>query len=216
MNPTDTDIAALVCSRVCHDLISPVGAIANGMEVLEEESDAEMREHALELLGASAAQAGARLQFARLAFGAAGGIGAEISLEDAGEAARRLFRFLKADLDWRAERIAVDQDAARLLLNLVHMAGDALPRGGTVTADCRKSPEGVEIEVTGSGGKVYLQPEHMRLLREGGGGEALDARLIQPWFAHALAERHGARIEGAQGEDMLTFRVRMRDAHTVP
>jgi len=205
----ETDIAALLCSRVCHDLISPIGAIANGMEVLEEERDAEMRAHALELLGSSAAQASAKLQFARLAFGASGGLGAEISLEDAGEVAHRLFRFLKADLDWQAEKINVDQDAARLLLNLVHMAGESLPRGGTVTVRCTTGPEGVEMEVQGTGGKVYLQPEHLGMLTSGPNGHDLDARLIQPWFAHQLAGRHGGHVSAEQTEESLTFRVKL-------
>jgi histidine phosphotransferase ChpT len=206
----DTDIAALLCSRVCHDLVSPVGAIANGMEVLEEERDAEMRAHALQLLARSAAQASAKLQFARLAFGAAGGLGAQMSLEDAGEAAKGLFRFLKADLDWQAERVTVDQDAGRVLLNLVQIAGEALPRGGAITARCSLGPEGVEIEVTGTGGRVYLQAEHLRMLTGEDGEEALDARLIQPWFTRALARRHGGRIEARQGEEELSLRVVMR------
>lgn len=207
---SETDIAALLCSRVCHDLVSPIGAIANGMEVLEEERDAEMRAHALELLGVSAAQASAKLQFARLAFGASGGLGAEVSLEDAGEAARRLFAFMKADLDWQADRITVDQDSARLLLNLVHMAGEALPRGGTVTVDCRKGPEGIEMEVLGTGGKVYLQPEHLNMLTSGPNGHTLDARLIQPWFARALAQRLGGRVIGEQTEARLSLRMTVR------
>jgi histidine phosphotransferase ChpT len=204
---TETDIAALLCSRICHDLVSPIGAIANGMEVLEEEQDAEMRAHALQLLGASAAQASAKLQFARIAFGAAGGIGAEVSLEDAGEAAKRLFKFLKADLDWQAERINVDQDSARLLLNLVHIAGESLPRGGRVTAICRKTDGGLAIEVTASGGKIYLQAEHLHMLTEAGDGETLDARLIQPWFTRTLAARHGARIEAEREEEMLRLKA---------
>lgn len=206
----DTDIAALLCSRVCHDLVSPVGAIANGMEVLEEERDAEMRAHALQLLGTSTAQASAKLQFARLAFGAAGGLGAEVSLEDAGEVARGLFRFLRAELDWQAERINVDQDSGRILLNLVQIAGEALPRGGRVTAHCRKGPEGIVIEVTGTGGRIYLQAEHIRMLAGEIGAEALDARLIQPWFVRALARRRGARIEAKQTDEELSFRTVLR------
>ena len=85
------DLAALLCSRVCHDVISPVGAIVNGLEVLEDDSDASMRDFALDLIRKSAKQASARLQFARLAFGAAGSAGASIDLGDAEQVARGLF-----------------------------------------------------------------------------------------------------------------------------
>src|SRR3712207_9450321 len=85
------DLAALLCSRVCHDVISPVGAIVNGLEVLEDDSDASMREFALDLIQKSARQASARLQFARLAFGAAGVAGASLDLGEAAQVARGRF-----------------------------------------------------------------------------------------------------------------------------
>jgi histidine phosphotransferase ChpT len=84
------DLAALLCSRVCHDVISPVGAIVNGLEVLEDEKDAEMRGFALDLIKKSARTASARLQFCRLAFGAAGSAGASIDTGDAEQVARGL------------------------------------------------------------------------------------------------------------------------------
>ena len=85
------DLAALLCSRVCHDVISPVGAIVNGLEVLEDEKDPEMREIALDLIKKSAATASARLQFCRLAFGAAGSAGASIDTGEAEKVVRGLF-----------------------------------------------------------------------------------------------------------------------------
>src|SRR5579872_7358542 len=96
------DLAALLCSRVCHDVISPVGAIVNGLEVLEDEKDAEMRGFALELIKKSANTASARLQFCRLAFGAAGSAGASIDTGDAESVARNLFVDQRTRLDWNA------------------------------------------------------------------------------------------------------------------
>ena len=83
------DLAALLCSRVCHDLISPVGAIVNGLEVMEEDKDEETKVFALDLIKKSAKQASAKLQFCRLAFGAAGSAGAQIDLGDAEKVALR-------------------------------------------------------------------------------------------------------------------------------
>src|SRR3954466_1345278 len=98
------ELAALLCSRVCHDVISPVGAIVNGLEVLEDENDPAMRDFALDLIRTSARQASARLQCARLAFGAAGSAGASIDLGDAEQVAHGLFQDDKITLTWSASR----------------------------------------------------------------------------------------------------------------
>src|ERR671929_929705 len=94
------DLAALLCSRVCHDVISPVGAINNGLEVLEDEADEQTRVFALDLIRKSARQASAKLQFARLAFGAAGSAGAQIDLRDAETVARGFLDGDKVVLEW--------------------------------------------------------------------------------------------------------------------
>src|SRR5258707_2354551 len=78
----DLDFAALLVSRVCHDLVSPVGAVVNGLEVLEDETDPAMRADALRLVASSSEQATARLQFARIAFEAAGSAVAGAEFDD--------------------------------------------------------------------------------------------------------------------------------------
>ena len=124
------DLAALLCSRVCHDVISPVGAIVNGLEVLEEDNDASMQEFALDLIRKSANQASARLQFARLAFGAAGSAGASIDVGDAETVAKGMFQDDKISLTWSAPRVLMPKNRVKLLLNLVMLATNAIPRGG--------------------------------------------------------------------------------------
>src|SRR5919205_3211283 len=124
------DLAALLCSRVCHDVISPVGAIVNGLEVLEDENDASMRDFALDLIRKSARQASARLQFARLAFGAAGSAGASIDLGDAEQVARGLFQDDKVAFSWSGPRALFPKNRVKLLLNLAVTALNAVPRGG--------------------------------------------------------------------------------------
>ena len=112
------DLAALLCSRVCHDVISPVGAIVNALEVLEED-DPSMRDFALDLIKKSARNASARLQFARLAFGAAGSAGAMIDLGDAGNVANGFLNDEKLSLDWDAPRALLPKNQVKLLLNLL-------------------------------------------------------------------------------------------------
>jgi hypothetical protein len=116
------DLAALLCSRVCHDIISPVGAITNGLEVLDEDDNEEMKAFAFDLIRKSAAQASAKLQFARLAFGAAGSAGAEIDLADAEKVARGYMQAEKAELSWEAPRALMAKNRVKLLLNLLRGA----------------------------------------------------------------------------------------------
>ena len=136
MTATDTlssmDLAALLCSRVCHDIINPVGAIANGLEVLEEDNGEEMQTFAMELITKSAKTASAKLQFARLAFGAAGSAGAEIDTGDAENVARSFMAGEKADLEWEGIRVLMPKNLVKLLLNLILIGGSTIPRGGVI------------------------------------------------------------------------------------
>src|SRR6516165_9614006 len=141
------DLAALLCSRVCHDLISPVGAIINGLEVMEEDKDEETKAFALDLIKRSAGQASAKLQFCRLAFGAAGSAGAQIELGDAEKAARGLFEDGKTAIVWTLPRELVAKNRAKLLLNMLLVAGGAIPRGGTLHVE----PADGGYRVTASG-----------------------------------------------------------------
>ena len=129
------DLAALLCSRVCHDLISPVGAIVNGLEVLEEDKDEETKTFALDLIKKSAQQASAKLQFCRLAFGAAGSAGAQIETGDAERVARGLIEDGKTTIAWNLPRELVAKNRVKLLLNMLVIAAGAIPRGGTLTVD---------------------------------------------------------------------------------
>src|SRR4051794_9526560 len=136
---SDLDLAALLCSRVCHDLVSPVGAIANGLEMMDEEDGQELHRLALELVRRSARQASAKLQFCRLAFGAAGGAGSLLDVGEAGDIARLFVAEEKVKLDWLAPRGARDKNEVKLLLNLMLLAIAAVPRGGNVAIDATEA-----------------------------------------------------------------------------
>src|SRR6188474_2716616 len=129
------DLAALLCSRVCHDLISPAGAIVNGLEVLEESKDEETRTFAMDLIKKSAKVASARLQFCRIAFGAAGSAGAQIDVGDAGNVAKGFIEDEKNKLTWNLPRVMLPKNRVKLALNLLLIAIQAVPRGGTLTID---------------------------------------------------------------------------------
>jgi histidine phosphotransferase ChpT len=193
------DLAALLCSRVCHDLISPVGAIVNGLEVLEEDKDEETKTFALDLIKKSAGQASAKLQFCRLAFGAAGSAGAQIELGDAEKAARGLIEDGKTTIAWNLPRELVAKNRAKLLLNMLLVASGAIPRGGTLKVD----PAGPGYRVTASGLNARVTPATAELL-SGSPAHPVDAHAIQPLYTGILARDCGLTVSAAaEGETVV-------------
>ena len=188
---SDLELAALLCSRVCHDVISPVGAIANGLEILAEETDEEMRTLAFDLVRRSAEQASAKLQFCRLAFGAGGAPGSTFDLGEAGEISRKFVGEEKIRLEWTMPQEARDKTQVKLLLNLMLMAISAIPRGGVVRVG--EDERGLALAASGEGAKL---PEASRRVLAGdiGAGD-IDARLVQVYYAMRLAEQAGYGIE---------------------
>lgn len=180
------DLAAYLCSKVCHDIISPVGAINNGLEVLDED-DADMRGFAMELIQKSAQQASAKLQFARLAFGAAGSAGAQIDLADAETVTRGLLEGSKATLTWTAPKAVVAKDKVKLLLNLVLTAQQAIPRGGTIAVTVDGSAEAPAFRLESAGTGARLPKEAVAFLTGGNHDEPIDAHSVQPYFAALVA-----------------------------
>lgn len=187
------DLAALLCSRVCHDLINPVGAIINGLEVLEEEKDEGTRSFALDLIKKSASTASAKLQFCRIAFGAAGSAGAQIDLGDAEKITRGFLEDDKTKLVWNLPRALLPKNRVKLLLNLLPIAGQTIPRGGQLTVDPVGSGETMGFKVTAIGTNAKIQPAAASLLAGETGGEAIDAHRIQPFYAGLLAKECGVK-----------------------
>src|SRR5215207_9528490 len=129
------DLAALLCSRVCHDLISPVGAVVNGIEVMEDDADEQTRTFALQLIKKSATTASARLQFCRMAFGASGSAGASLDTGDAETVARGMIEDEKVKITWKLPRLLLPKNKVKLLLNMLILAGGTIPRGGAMTLE---------------------------------------------------------------------------------
>src|SRR6201992_1772978 len=151
--PDALELAALLCSRVCHDLISPVGAIVNGLEVLDDDPKPEDREFALDLIRKSAKTASARLQFCRLAFGAAGSSGAQIDLGDALAMARGHLEDGQTTIAWNLPRVLLPKNRVKLLLNMMVLAQQTIPRGGVLTVDPVGEGDGAGFRGAGSGPK---------------------------------------------------------------
>jgi histidine phosphotransferase ChpT len=202
------DLAALIASRVCHDIISPVGAIINGLEVLEEDQSEEMRAVAMELIRKSARQASAKLQFARLAFGAAGSAGAEIDLGDAETVARGYMAGEKANLAWNATRVLMPKNKVKLLLNLVLIGTHAVPRGGLVTVTVEGPAAAPTFTLTCAGPGARIPPGAEGYLAGEVGETMPDAHMIQPIYTGLLAAAAGMRVEVSKPDADVVFVAR--------
>jgi histidine phosphotransferase ChpT len=197
------DLAALLCSRVCHDLISPVGAIVNGLEVYEEDNDEATKTFALELIKKSARSASARLQFCRLAFGAAGSAGAELDLGDAETLARGFIEDEKVKLAWNLPRLLLPKNRVKLLLNMLIVAGHAIPRGGNLTVEPVGAGPTMSFRIVATGLNSRV-PQAIPGLLAGGDGAPVDAHAIQPFYTGLLARSCGLTVTlAAEGEAIV-------------
>jgi histidine phosphotransferase ChpT len=195
------DLAALLCSRVCHDLISPVGAIVNGLEVLEEDKDEETKVFALDLIKKSAETASAKLQFCRIAFGAAGSAGAQIDLGDAEKVARGLLADDKTKIVWNLPRELMPKNRVKLLLNMLLIAVGAIPRGGTITVDPVDENKGFRTSSVGLNARLA---EATVELLAGSPERQVDAHAIQPFYTGILARDCGLALSAVvEGEAVV-------------
>ncbi len=204
VNLDGLDLAALMCSRVCHDVISPVGAVVNGIE-LYDSGDASMKEFSIDLVRKSSRQASARLQFARIAFGAAGSAGAMIDTGDAGQVARAFFADEKIGLTWEVPRALLPKNQVKLLLNLLMVAAHAIPRGGSLA---------VNGEVTGEQGRFTLRAQGINariphnapeLIAGRAPNGVVDAHGVQPYYTGQIARAAGMDVVMALDGDVVTI-----------
>jgi histidine phosphotransferase ChpT len=188
------DLAALLCSRVCHDLISPAGAIVNGLEVLEESKDEETKTFALELIKKSARTASARLQFCRLAFGAAGSAGAQIDTGDAETVARGFIEDDKIKLTWNVPRVLLPKNRVKLVLNMLVVAAQAIPRGGLLTVESSASDAATTFRITAQGLNARIAQAVPELLAGSPVSGTVDAHAIQPFYTGLLGRHCGLAV----------------------
>ena len=202
------DLAALLCSRVCHDVISPVGAIVNGLEVLEDESDPDMRNFAIELIKKSANTASARLQFCRLAFGAAGSAGASIDTGDAEKVARNLFVDDRTKLEWNAARVLMPKNKVKLVLNMCLIAAATIPRGGVITVTINDADGQTEILVHSKGSHLRLADHVPALMAGQPTTDNVDAHGVQAFYTGLIARECAMDIQAQIASDFIEVSAR--------
>jgi histidine phosphotransferase ChpT len=206
------DLAALLCSRVCHDLISPSGAIVNGLEVLEESTDEETKNFALDLIKKSARTASARLQFCRMAFGAAGSASAQVDLGDAENVARGFIEDDKIKLSWNLSSTLLPKNRVKLLLNMMLVAAGSIPRGGIVTVDGDGPPEEMTFKVSARGLNARIPQAVPALLAGFPERGVVDAHAIQPFYAGLLGRASGLAVSIEADGDAIVVATRAMNA----
>ena len=196
------EFASLLCSRLCHDLLSPVGALNNGLELLADETDPEMRERCLELLADSARASANKLKFFRLAFGAAGGFGDEVETREARAAIEGLFGAEgRVEVQWMVEEERMSKSALKVLLNLVLLAGDALVRGGTLAVGAERHGEGIDIVVRAEGPRIVIDPDLTRALLGQVDEANIAPRAAAAWLVHCLVSDGHGHVQVADNEE---------------
>lgn len=196
MTISSVDFASLLCSRLCHDLLSPVGALNNGLELLADEHDPEMRNRCLELLGESARASANKLKFFRLAFGAAGGFGETVDSREARAAIEGLFGDNhRVKLGWLVEDSVLPKPAIKVLLNLALIAGDALIRGGQLDIGAEMVGDQVEIVVRGDGPRIVLDTELRTALTGGADDIVVTPRAAAAYLVNALVKEGGGTLQ---------------------
>lgn len=206
---SELDLIAHLCSRLCHDLVGPVSAVGNGVELMEEEDDADMQRQALELLAHSADLASRRLKFYRLAFGAAGGEGVPIQLTEARTTCQDFVAGSRTTLIWPDEAVAhgdkLPKAAVKLLLNLVLVIFESLPRGGEIQVAVDPSGDGVNVRVAVNGVESRLSDAAEHALLSHTAPKELDPKSAPALLAALLAQGLGSRLKLQRDANRLSI-----------
>lgn len=202
---TPATLAALLCARICHDLVSPVGALGAAIEVFDDEDSVDMRDDAMDLVRVSSKQAAAKLQFLRLAFGAGGSAPGILSIAELHKLTLGVYGEAKAKLNWSCEATGVNKPSARLMLNLIMLGFQAVPRGGEVTVYATDQGGMTRIRLLCTGPKARLADSVSRALVGKAPEEGWDGRTVQPFYAGMIARESNGRVDASIDGETVEF-----------
>ncbi len=205
------DLAALVTSRVCHDVASPAGAIVNSLELFDG-GDPSTKEFALDLVRKSSRQVSARVQFARIAFGAAGSAGATVDTGDAETLTRGFFQDEKVSVSWNFPRALLPKNQVKLMLNLMLVGAKAVPRGGTIAMTGTAVGDQGSFTVTAIGPNARIPHHYPELIAGKAANGVLDAHGIQPFFTGMTARASKMDVSFHADGDTITIKAEPRAA----
>ena len=206
----DLKLASLMSSKLCHDVIGPIGAICNGIELVSDDGNEDMRAEALKLVNESAGEASARLQFYRLAFGLAGGMGQQVSLRDARNLCRDLMSYGKVRLDWADSEGGAEllpKDVIKILCNMLVIATGTLPRGGDVKVTGSVMETDWSFAFRAEGPRAVLREDVTQILQSGYNENELTAQNVGVQYLMALCGNNNAAVDIQDVEDGLVVLV---------
>lgn len=209
LNGSDADdalkLAQLMCSRLCHDLVGPMGGVSAGLELLADSGDvgvSEAAREALDLLTLSAGQLTRRIAFFRLAFGMGGGAASAVPMTELRDSTAGFLADGSIDLDWSDNDLAPEErvsvlpgNAAKLILVMILLASGALVRGGRLSVHAVRLPEGIGLAVTATGINAMLKDDIKDALQDDRPADDLTARSVHAHLAHRLAVAAGGVLE---------------------
>ena len=193
-----------MCARVCHDLVSPISALGTALEVLDDPNNADMHDDALDLVRMSARQASGKLQYLRLAFGAGGSAPGVLGLDALKTLVDGLYGDAKAEVIWETQADSFQKSHARLLLNMLMLAVQSVPRGGTVRINTADTA-GRTITLIANGRRARLDPAIEGTLRGKAPEDGFDGRTIQPFYTGMMTRELSATLGASIDGDCVTF-----------
>jgi histidine phosphotransferase ChpT len=202
------ELAARLASKLCHDFISPAGAIVSGLDLLDDPAAKDMRDDAMELISASARKLVDQLAFARVAFGAAAGV-AMFDCAELERLTRGVYAHVRAELEWAVAAPSLPKAPAQALVNLAQLAAGALPLGGVARLEVTQDGAGYLIAAVAKGPKARLHAEIAGGLAGEPVGDGLAGRWVQAYYVHALAKAAGGRVEAEAADELVTLKARL-------
>ena len=213
---TPASLAALLCARICHDLVSPVSALGAAIEVLDDPDNLDMREDAMDLIRSSSKAAAAKLQFLRLAFGAGGSAPGIIGSGELRKLVTGVYGESKAEIVWKVAPDGLNKPAARLLLNLTMLAFQSVPRGGTVSIGATDQGGVTRLQLICEGPKARLEPAIAIALSGKAPEQGWDGRTVQPFYAGMIAREVKGRVDAQASEERVEFAALIPSADAKP
>lgn len=204
---TPSSLAALMCARICHDLVSPIGALGAALEVLGDDSSADMHEDAMDLVRTSAGQATHKLKYLRLAFGAGTSAPGMLGVQQLEALIQDMYGSGKATIKVETKLQEIEKNRGRLVLNLVMVALQSIPRGGELVIELTRKAEAYIFNLTASGPKARIYEEFQRSLAGRAPEDGFDGRTIQPFYTGMLVRELGGRIDSSLKDDVASFTV---------
>jgi len=204
---TPSGLSALMCARICHDLVSPIGALGTALEVLSDENNADMHGDALELVKMSAGQASTKLQYLRMAFGAAGSSPGMISTGELKTLVKNMYGGGKVDIIWDEDMGGLEKPQARLVLNLMMLAVQTIPRGGQIMISLSKSNGTDVLVLRSTGPKARLDMAVEKTLAGGAPEDGFDGRSIQPFYTGMMVRELKGKVFATATEEDVVFKV---------